>query len=115
MAENNCGNRVCELMDKAAKSINELSRSNPVTDNACAADDGVMAIPVCEVSIGIAGGGSDTAKQKSPAGVGAKVTRSPKAILLIKDNDIKVAALTSAQGGITVKKVIDIAKKVFKK
>ncbi len=108
-------NNVCELMNEATKSINEISQCNPVADNAFPGEDGVIAIPVCEVSIGIAGGSSDTAKQISPAGIGAKVTRSPKAILLVKDDDVKVTTLTAQQCNISVKKVIDTAKKLFKK
>ncbi len=115
MTENNCENKVCELMNEATKNINEISAGNPVTDSAYMGEDGVIAIPVCEVSIGIAGGGSDTAKQKSPAGIGAKVTRSPKAILLIKDDTVKVTSLSQSSGEISIKKAIDFGKKLFKK
>lgn len=111
--------RLTSLMSEAARNVIEISKSNPVAENAYMSEEGVFAISVCEVSVGLAGGGSDIAeaqknKEKSPAGIGAKVTRKPKAIIVVKNGNVSVSSL-SAEKGLTAKGIASFIKGIIKK
>lgn len=84
------------LNDTIAK-LREMVDANTVVGTPVTLPDGVSVIPVSNVSVGFAGGGSDFVSknpntQDNPfgGGVGAGVKVTPVAFLVIKDGNVRV-------------------------
>lgn len=111
----NTENNLSELLTQAADNVLRIAENNPVSDKAYINEEGVTVIPICEVSIGLAGGGyngKDNSGKSKPLGVGAKVTRKPKTILIVDGDKIKVKS-TSENG--TSFDALGLVKKIIKK
>lgn len=84
------------LNDTIAK-LREMVDANTVVGTPVTLPDGVSVIPVSNVSVGFAGGGSDFVSKNPNAhdnpfggGVGAGVKVTPVAFLVIKDGNVRV-------------------------
>lgn len=79
------------ILDKTIQKIREMVDSNSVIGNPITTADGVTIIPVSRISVGVGGGGSDFAADKSfggGAGGGVKVT--PVCFLIVKDGNVRM-------------------------
>ena len=106
-------NHVGELINQAISKLQEMVDTNVMVGQAIRTDDGVTLIPVSNVSIGFASGGSDfQAKQANKempfgGGAGAAVKVSPAAFIVVKDGNTRVISLAAESN--TVDKVLDAA------
>ncbi len=85
------------MLDNTIKRVREMVSANTVVGDAISTPDGVTIIPISQISVGLAGGGSDFVSknvnhQENPfgggAGAGMKVT--PVAFLVIKEGIVRV-------------------------
>lgn len=84
------GGGLIDVLSYTAETVKTLADSNSVVGERIE-KDGVTVIPISKLSVGFAGGGADIrnakkGKYQSPAGAGAKVTRTPVTLLVI-DSD----------------------------
>ena len=94
---------VPNMLEKTISSIRELLDANTVLGQPITTDDGVTIIPVSNISLGVAGGGSDYVsknpnRHENPfgggAGGGVKVT--PVAFLVVKGGNVRVLPVAIA-------------------
>lgn len=85
------------MLESTISKIREMVNANTVIGEPITTQDGVTIIPVSRVSIGLGGGGSDFVsknvnRQENPfgGGVGAGVTVSPVAFLVVKDGSVRM-------------------------
>lgn len=85
------------MLDNTIKRVREMVSANTVVGDAISTPDGVTIIPISQISVGLAGGGSDFVSKnvnhhENPfgggAGAGMKVT--PVAFLVIKEGIVRV-------------------------
>lgn len=87
MANNLEQSNLLSVLSYTANKVLQLSKENSVL-GAPVQQGSVTVIPLSKISIGFAGGGSDTVasaekSQKHPAGAGGKVTKTPAAVLVL--------------------------------
>ena len=95
------------MMGASIDKIREMVDVNTVTGDPIVTPDGVTIIPISTVKVGYAGGGSDfttknnAAKNENPfgGGVGASVTVTPTAFLVIKGESVRVLPVTTPPSG----------------
>ena len=111
---------VVRVLNNTAEKTKELLRENSIIGEGIETD-GVTVIPVSKLSVGFAGGGSDsndTGKKSQPAGAGAKVTLTPVSFLVIKDGEVKLISASEPEKPDIVSAATGIASKlagIFKK
>ena len=84
------------MLETTLKKLKELMDLNTAVGDPITTPEGVTILPVCKVSYGVGGGGSDIPKSASGsnypfgggAGVGAKIT--PIAFLIIKGDSVRL-------------------------
>ena len=86
---------VSEMMDTAMLKVKEMIDANTIIGEPITTVDGITILPVSKVSIGILGGGMDSAKKTEQkdsfgGGLGAGIKVDPVAFVVIKDNDTKL-------------------------
>ena len=96
----------------------KLAKEQSVADTPIVVD-GVTVIPISKVSCGFSSGGS-SAKNKTTAGAGAKVTKTPLSFVAIIDGNLQILHVNAEEAkkkGIvsSLKPVIDTLKNKFKK
>ena len=113
---------VPNMLEKTISSIRELLDANTVLGQPITTEDGVTIIPVSNISLGVAGGGSDYVsknvnRQENPfgggAGGGVKVT--PVAFLVVKAGSVRVlpvATPPSTTADRIVEQVPDVLDKI---
>ncbi len=88
-----------KLLDATAEKTRALAASQSVTE-APTVMDGVTVIPVCKLSCGFAGGGSDIASRHkndaAAAGAGGKVSKTPVAFLTVEGNRARILPVPGA-------------------
>lgn len=109
------------MLDATLQKVKELMNVNSVVGDPIVTPDGVTILPVCKVSYGVGGGGSDistrsTARPEYPfgggAGVGAKIT--PIAFLIINGSSVRLLPI-GAPASTTVDRVVDMVPDVVDK
>lgn len=84
------------MLETTIEKIRSLVNANTVVGEPIVTQDGVTILPVSKISIGLGGGGSDfTTKNMKDAnpfggGVGAGVSATPVAFLIIKDGNVRM-------------------------
>ena len=98
------------MMNTAMDNLKQMVDVNTIVGNPVMTENGVVVIPVSKVSFGMAAGGSEfSAKDQRTSnpfagGVGAGVSISPVAFLVVNEEDVKL--LPVAEGD-AVSKLID--------
>lgn len=104
---------VSDLINQAVDKLREMIDTNVMIGQTITTEDGVTLIPVSNVSIGFASGGSDfQAKQAGKdapfgGGAGAAVKVTPAAFIVVKDGNTRVLSLNGEVK--TMDKLIDAA------
>lgn len=92
-----------DMLQSTLQKVKELMDVNSVVGDPITTPDGVTILPVCKVSYGVGGGGSDFATKSNNrpnypfgggAGVGAKIV--PIAFLIIKGESVRLLPVTAA-------------------
>lgn len=92
-----------DMLQATLQKVKELMDVNSVVGDPITTPDGVTILPVCKVSYGVGGGGSDfsTKTNNRPnypfgggAGVGAKIV--PIAFLIVKGESVRLLPVTAA-------------------
>ena len=85
------------MLESTISKIREMVNANTVVGQPITTGDGVTIIPISRISIGLGGGGSDFVsknanRHENPfgGGVGAGVTVSPVAFLVVKDGSVRM-------------------------
>lgn len=85
------------MLDNTIAKIREMVDVNSVVGDPITTADGVTIIPICKVSVGFGGGGSDFVSKnvnhhENPfgGGVGAGVKVTPIAFLILKDGNVRM-------------------------
>lgn len=93
---------IIRVLNNTAEKTKELLHENSIIGDEINAD-GITVFPVSKLSIGFAGGGSDSSsdkKKNQPAGAGAKVSLTPVSFLIIKDGEVKLISATEPEKGL---------------
>lgn len=94
MAANETKHTLVSVLDSAADSATALCRQNPIIEEATKVDN-VTILPISQVSIGIAGGASDSQKKgAAPAGAGVGINRKPLSLVVIRDGKVELLDAT---------------------
>ena len=90
------------MLDSTISKIREMVNANTVVGEPVVTADGVTIIPVSKISIGLGGGGSDFVsknvnRHENPfgGGVGAGVTVTPVAFLVVKEGSVRMLPVGS--------------------
>ena len=87
------------MLDNTIAKIREMVDVNSVIGDPITTPDGVTIIPVSKVSVGFGGGGSDFATKNGDnpfgGGVGAGVTVTPVAFLVVKEGSVRMLPVGS--------------------
>ena len=85
------------MLENTIEKIRQMVSANTVVGDPIVTTDGVTILPVCKISVGLGGGGSDfvpknTNNQENPfgGGVGAGMKVTPVAFLVIKDGNVRM-------------------------
>ncbi len=118
MSENN--HPIHDLMETTMEKLHELVDTNSVVGQPIVTEDGVTLIPVSKLTFGFASGGSDFSgkNQQTPknfgGGVGAGVSVTPMAFLVVKDGSAKLISASPANES-TLGHVMDLVPDVVDK
>ena len=85
------------MLDNTIQRVREMVSANTVVGDAISTPDGVTIIPISQITVGLAGGGSDFVS-KNPnhhenpfgGGAGAGMRVTPVAFLVIKDGNVRM-------------------------
>ena len=85
------------MLDNTIQRVREMVSANTVVGDAISTPDGVTIIPISQISVGLAGGGSDFVS-KNPnhhenpfgGGAGAGMRVTPVAFLVVRDGIVRV-------------------------
>ena len=85
------------MLDNTIQRVREMVSANTVVGDAISTPDGVTIIPISQITVGLAGGGSDFVS-KNPnqhenpfgGGAGAGMRVTPVAFLVVKDGSVRV-------------------------
>jgi sporulation protein YtfJ len=85
------------MLESTIGKIREMVDVNSVVGDPIVTPDGVTIIPICKVSVGFGGGGSDFVsknvnRHENPfgGGAGAGVTVTPMGFLVVKDSGVRM-------------------------
>ena len=114
-------NPISDMLQECMAKIRELADTNTIVGQPITTPDGVTLIPISRVSLGVGGGGSIFGKKKDAnpegnlgAGMGAGVTISPMAFLIVKDGFTRVMPVAAPPMN-TVDRVVEMAPDVIDK
>lgn len=117
-------NSVNQLTETALKNLRSLVDTSTIVGEPITTVPGIVIIPISKVAFGFAGAGSDipTTKPGEPfgGGSGSGVSIKPIAFLVIKDNDVKLLQIQTADSTAdrmvnAIPEVIDKVTALFKK
>jgi len=109
------------MLEASLQKVKELMDVNSVVGNPIVTPEGVTILPVCKVSYGFGGGGSDfptksTARTEYPfgggTGVGAKIT--PIAFLIVKGDTVRLIPV-GAPASTTADRMVELVPDVLDK
>ncbi len=89
------------MLDRTIEKIREMVDANSVVGEPVIVGDNTTIIPISNVSVGFAGGGSDFTTKRSGAelpfggGVGGGVKVTPVAFLVIKEGSVRVVPIAT--------------------
>ena len=93
-------NPINEILEASMANLKKLIDVNTIIGDAITTPDGTTIIPVSKVSFGFATGGSElpTSKPSTPfgGGSGGGVTISPLAFLVVKNGDVSLLQIQTA-------------------
>lgn len=101
------------MLESTIAKIRELVDANSVVGQPVTTPDGVTIIPISRISVGLGGGGSDFVSSKKEGenpfggGVGAGVTVSPVAFLIVKEGSVRVLPV-AAPASTTADRIVDM-------
>lgn len=108
-----------EMLESTMQKMKEMMDVNSVVGDPIVTPDGVTILPVCKVSYGVGGGGSDfpTKSAQRPeypfgggTGVGAKIT--PVAFLIVKGDSVRLLPVGEA-ASTTADRVVELVPDVL--
>lgn len=109
------------MLEGTIQKIRELVDVNSVVGDPITTPDGVTILPVCKVSVGLGGGGSDYVsrhpnKQENPfgGGVGGGVKVTPVAFLIVKEGNVRLLPV-AAPANTTADRVVEMVPDVLDK
>ena len=110
------------MLESTIAKIRELVDANSVVGQAVTTPDGVTIIPISRISIGLGGGGSDFVSSKKSVGdenpfgggVGAGVTVSPVAFLVVKEGSVRVLPV-AVPASTTADRIVDLVPEALDK
>lgn len=104
------------LIDFTADKTMDLYNKSSVLSPAVTNDDGSRVITVSDLSIGFAGGsmGGNEKSKDTPAGAGGKISVKPKALIIMKNGEIKIENIGENKPSALVS-VLKTAKSLIKK
>ena len=99
--------------------VREMIDANTIVGEQITTADGTTLIPVSKLSFGFAGGGSDVSKKPETkdvfgGGIGAGVSVTPVAFIVVKDNSIKLLHVSPPSES-TLGRLIETVPEVFDK
>ena len=106
------------VMDTAIEKIKQMVDGNTVMGDAITTPDGTVIIPVSKINMGFGTGGSDF-PTKNPqnncfgGGCGAGITVTPQAFLVVKDGNVKLLQLSTANN--TADRIVNMVPDVIDK
>ena len=111
---------ISELMETTMQKIREMIDANTVVGEPITTSDGITLIPVSKVTLGFAGGGSDSSKKQDMkdafgGGIGAGVNVIPIAFIVVKGDSIKMLHVAPPTTSSTLDKIIETVPDVFDK
>jgi len=100
--------------------VKEMIDANTVVGEPITTVDGITLIPISKVSLGFAGGGSDSSKKQElrdafGGGIGAGVNIIPIAFIVVKGDNIKMLHVAPPTTSSTIDKIIETVPDVFDK
>ena len=114
-------NPISDMLQESMAKLRELADTNNIVGQPITTPDGVTLIPISRVSLGVGGGGSIFGKKKDAnpegnlgAGMGAGVTISPMAFLIVKDGFTRLMPVAAPPMN-TVDRVVEMAPDVIDK
>lgn len=103
------------LIATALQKIKEMTDVNTIVGQPITLSENLTIIPVSKVSFGFASGGSDfpnkTEKSIFGGGSGGGISINPVAFLVVKENDVKLLQITTADNA--VEKAINMIPEVI--
>ncbi len=114
-------NSATEMLNTVCDNITRLAAENSVCDKPIIGQNGEIIIPVSDISIGFAAGGSGVAtvskaQKAAPAGGGGKLQKRPKALLLNRDGSFKIEAVSTPSSKPTkLSTAVNFAKNITEK
>ena len=114
-------NPISDMLQESMAKLRELADTDTIVGQPITTPDGVTLIPISRVSLGVGGGGSIFGKKKDAnpegnlgAGMGAGVTISPMAFLIVKDGFTRLMPVAAPPMN-TVDRVVEMAPDVIDK
>lgn len=111
--------KIPEMLDGTIEKLRNMVDVNSVIGEPITTPDGVTIIPVCRVSVGFGGGGSEFVsrhpnKQENPfgGGVGGGVNVAPIAFLIVKDGAVRMLPVATP-ANTTVDRVVEMVPDVL--
>ncbi len=96
-----------ESMEASMQKIKDMIDVNTVVGDPITTPDGTTLIPVSKVAFGFASGGTDGANIRFGAGVGAGVTITPVAFMVVRESNVRMIYIDSPLNA-TAEKIIDL-------
>ena len=111
---------ISELLETTMQKVKEMIDANTVVGEPITTVDGITLIPISKVSLGFAGGGSDSSKKQElrdafGGGIGAGVNIIPIAFIVVKGDNIKMLHVAPPTTSSTIDKIIETVPDVFDK
>ncbi len=109
-----------DFMNLALGKVREMVDANTVVGELITTPDGVTIIPVSSIKVGVGGGGADYAtKHNTPenpfgGGIGAGVTVTPVAFLIVKEGSVRMLPVTEG-GENPVDRLLELLPDLIKK
>lgn len=106
------------MLESTLAKLREMVDSNSVVGDPIQTPDGATILPICKVTVGYGGGGSDFATKSNPqagqygggVGIGVKVT--PIAFLIIKGESVRMLPV-AAPANTTADRVVEMVPDVI--
>lgn len=117
MSENS--HPINEILQTTMDKIREMVDANTIVGQPIVTQDGVTLIPVSQLSVGFASGGSDFGKTQGVAknfggGAGAGISIAPVSFLVVKDGAVRVLPVMPPPAS-TLSRVVDLVPDMFDK
>ena len=103
-----------ENMETAMSKIKDMIDVNTIIGNPITTPDGTTLIPVSKVAFGFGSGGTDGNNMRFGAGVGAGVSITPVAFMVVKEGNVRMIYLESPVNA-TADKILDMIPEAFDK